>query len=928
MDTGAWQIEMLGGMRARRGSSVVERFQTQKTAAVLAMLAYQPNRRRSREELIDLLWPDAEPEAGRHRLSQALVWLRSQLEPPDVPKNSVLLADRHSVGLQPGTVVTDVTQFEAAIQSAPKDPDTSESIQALEQAVGLYQGDLLPGFYEDWVIHERQRLQNTFIAALRILVSGHERAQQYGQALAHTRRALEIDPLDEELHRDLMRLLAAAGQPAAALRHYRELERTLSREMGEAPADATRVLIERIRRSEPPSIAPPRVPHARPALPQPLTRFFGRHCEIGLAETRLLSEGVRLLTLTGIGGGGKTRLAIEIARRLSSHFQEAVWFVPLTDLSDAALIPDAVADTMRLPRSAAAPTERIVTALAVRPSLLVLDNLEHLADDVTPMIGELLARVPSLVVLATSRHRLGLTGEWEIPVPPLQTPVGSLTQNGPPASLEQLMTLDSVRLFMDRAQAVRPGFRLNDRNAEAVAQLCERLDGIPLAIELCAAWAQTLTPVQMLTQLTHRFDLLVSRRADITPRHRSLRAALEYSSSRLTPDLLWAFSHLSVFRGGWTLEAAQKIALGDADPSAWDILTELRERSLVIANEVGDEMRYRMLETLREFAGEHLDPAETCEARRAHAEYFLSLAVAAEVPLSGPEQALWLAHLEADYDNLRAALAWSLEEDGAAQTGLRLGGALALFWDVRGYLDEGQDWLDRLLALPREDTGAHSTAVRAKALTARGYLARNQGASAEIDAAMREALTLWRSLGDSQGMATALMTLATLAYSREDCDEARAFLEEGLALARGIGDQSLVARALLNLGNIALEQGELAQAWNLYTESLGLFQSSGARIRTAYALNNMGLVARYQDDLATAETLLKDALQICREFSDRTGVAEALLNLGTVYRLTGRHEASRAALGEAVTVATEAGEKRLLAWCVKELGHITCAEGE
>lgn len=930
-----WRIDMFGGLRARRGSKTLDRFQTQKTGALLAYLAFYPHRRHLREEMIDLLWPDANAEAGRHRLSQALAWLRSQLEPPDVPKNSVLSADRQTVGIAPTAIVTDVALFETAFAAFRKNSSDQTAREALEDALTEYRSGLLPGYYEDWALAERARLQDAYIEAARSLIRLHEQELQYANGIAIARRALESDPLAEEIHGDLMRLLAADGQKAAALRHFKELERLLDRNLGERPSPATWALIEQIRKTD---SAPPapwlKFAGREPALPTPLTRFFGRENEIGQAHSLLTCEGVRLLTLTGMGGGGKTRLAIEIARSLADHYNGAIWFVPLADVTDARSLSNEIADSLGIQRTGAVSSFGDITeALAARRALIVLDNLEHIVDDAAPMIGSLLSKVPGLTVLATSRRRIGLDGEREIPLPPLQVPVGTLTEGTEQTTPEQLMSLDSVLLFVDRARAVRPAFQITVQNAAAVAQLCERLEGIPLALELCAAWTQTLTPSQMLAQLTRRFDLLVSQRADVFPRHRTMRTALEYSYGQLPPALQQFFVCLSIFRGGWTLDSAEVMCgekTGSDSPSAsLTAMTDLRERSLVLADETGSvraEMRYRMLDTLRDFAAEHLDPEEAQHLRRAHAEYFLHLAESAEPQLSGPEQAHWIAQLETEHDNLRAALSWAVEER-AVELGLRLAGALAAFWDMRGYLGDGQEWLSKILALPTPShPPARLPAMRAKALNAYGYLARNQGNSDAVDSAMRESMSLWRALGDDRGMADALMTLATVAYSRESCDEARTLLEEGLSLARKLGDQKLVARAGLSLGNIALEQADWDQAWICYAESLGLYQKLGIRNFIAYTYNNMGLVARYRGDLETASQLIRNSLATCQEMSERPGTAEALLNLGTIHRLSGQCAEARSLLGEAADIAAQIGEKRLLLWCLKEMGHIAVAE--
>lgn len=919
-------------MRGRLGDHVLERFQTQKTAALLAYLAYYPERRHTRESLVDILWPNADLDAGRNRLSQAVGWLRAQLEPPGSPRGGVLLADRQSVGLNPPSFVTDVSQFEAAIHAGAASEDSAPMDErrraALQQAVALYHGDLLPGHYDDWALAERARLLGLYLPALRRLIEDYERRQEWDRALDYARRALAADPLAEELHGDLMRLLAASGQPAAALRQFKEMERLLAKELGDEPSAASRQLIADLRRIAP---SPRTAPAAKrgAALPLQMTRFFGRETEIAQVRALIETGGARLVTLAGMGGAGKTRMAIETATRLSAHFQDAVFFAPLADLNDARLIPSVLADLLTLPASGdSMPLERVASALSARPSLLVLDNLEHLIDEAPPLIRTLLELAPSLTILVTSRQRLNLDGEREIDVPPLAAPTEELSAAPPDAALERLTRIDSVRLFVDRAQSVRPSFALTPQNAEDIARLCARLDGLPLAIELCAAWAQTLTPAQMLAHLTRRFDLLVSRRTDITPRHRTLRATLEYSYLLLPPDLQDFFIRLSVFRGGWTLDAATAICRDVPEQGALSTLeaiTEMHERSLVAAEEVNGEMRYRMLETLREFAVEQWTMAVEGPLQQRHAEFFLALAEQAEPHLASPEQAAWFARLEAEHDNLRAALDWLIARQDEDK-GLRMAVALSKFWEMRGYLREAQQWLERLRNLPSH-VPQDNLRLRARALNA--YAVSLQGLTdltqAEIYA--REALAAWRTLDDASGMAGSLEILGEIAMMHEDYGPAVRLLEEARSLAHGAGDQVMTASAVHSLGRIALARENWTEAWSNLSESLRLHRTLGDQNKAAAALNNLGLVARYRGELMAARDLLGQALSEHQKLGDRHRVAISQLNLGTVNRLDGQYGDALAALTQATTLALEIDDRRVQAWCIKEIGHLACAEG-
>ncbi len=940
-----WRIELFGGLRAYSGDQAITRFQTYKTGALLARLAYPPQHPHAREELTNLLWPDADPASARNRLSQALVWLRPRLEKPEMANREVLSADRQTVGLNPEYIVTDVAQFEEAIQAAaiPHIPP-QEQREALRRAVDLYRGELLTGYYEDWVLTERQRLAGAYLAAMRRLITLYEEAGKYDRALDYARRALAADPLVEEVHGDLIRVLARSGQPAASLRQYRELEKLLADNLGETPSAEIRTLVAGIREDAERgtfAVAPTSRTSSpiTPKMPAPLTRFFGRTEEIAQARHIIQTGQARLLTLIGPGGCGKTRLSIEIIAGLTGGYNGAVWFVPLADLHEARFIPHAISDTVRPPASSSlSPQEQVIEWLTWRPALLVLDNLEHLIDGAAPLLRELLERCPELTIITTSRQRLGVEGEVELTVLPLPVPT-TLFISEPLDSesyREGLLEWESVQLFLDRARAVRPSFQIDEQNARAIAQLCERLEGIPLAMELCAAWAQTLTPAQMLEQLDRPFDLLVSRRREVAPRHRSLHAAIEYSYEQLSPVLQQFFKRLSVFRNGWTLEAAEAVCLEPDTGAAFqrktqtlDLLTELRERSLITVEEVGPEMRYRMLETLREFAAEQEELAPEPELRRRHVLFYLHVMEEAERLLTGPEQSSLLIRLGAEHDNLRAALAWTVEEQEST-IGLRLAGAMTAFWDARGFLGEGQQWLAQVLSLPPDErlSSREARLLRAKALTARGHLARNQGYLPEIDAAMEEAVRLWRACADERGMALALLIRATIAYSREEGEIARKYLQEGLLLSRQLQDRALIGRALHNLGNIALSDQEWSQAAGYYTEGIGLYRAEGNRHRVGQLLNNLGLVSLYQGDYQTALTILHEALETGRELSDRSGMALASLNLATTYRMEGHFTSAQSFIEEAARYALDAGERRLLPWCARERGHLCCAQGD
>lgn len=734
---------------------------------------------------------------------------------------------------------------------------------------------------------------------------------------------------------------------------------------------------ERLFQAVYPQMATPEFPllHASPVrrahLPLQFTRFFGREAEIVQIAERLAESQTRLLTLTGPGGTGKTRLCIEAAGRFSETFDGAIWFVPLADLSDPGLIPETILHAMSLPPTGSQePQEQLVAALTRSSALLLLDNFEQLvAGGGAEIVQTLLSRVPMLQCLVTSRQTLSLPGEVEFALAPLPTPNGSDTP-------EHLSLFESVRLFVDRGQAVKTDFRITNGNAPAVAELCDRLEGIPLAIELAAARALVLTPSQMLIQLGNRFEFLVSRKRGIVERQRTLRATMDWSFRLLSPDTQRFFAQLCVFRGGWTVEAAEAVC---EEPLALDLLAQLRECSLVSTQVVYTQesesgIRFRMLETLREYAQAQLSEEEYAAARARHAVFFLELAEEAEPHLTGPEQAGWLDRLDMEHDNLRAALEWCLVDDevegtqrnsvSSAEAGLRLAGALWLFWKVRGYLSEGRQrtaaalsrsgvaqertkgqadalsgagnlaWLqgnfasarslhEKSLALHRERGDKQGSA---NSLINLGHVARDQGDYASARSRYEESLALHRELGNKQGMAGSIGNLGLLAHTQGDYASARSFFEESLAIRREVGDRQGIALSLTGLGSVAREQGDYASARFFFEESLAIHREIGHKRGTGISLYNLGLVANGQSDIASARSLYEESLAILREVGDQQGIAILLNDLGNLAADQGDTAFARTLFAESLTIRQKLEDKQGITESLEALAGLALAQ--
>jgi predicted ATPase/DNA-binding SARP family transcriptional activator len=829
---------------------------------------------------------------------------------------------------------------------------------------------VLPGLYEDWALRERERVAQEFLGALRELAAALEQAGEPGRAIECLHRVVADDPLLEEAYSDLMRLYVAVGQSAAAMRQYRELARVLRLEMNVRPSAATCALAETLFRHPPADAAassrpPPEssvsgpAPPARPAasvairptvlrtsahLPLLLTRFFGREEEIAQLTQGIGVRGpgvgdsnpaARLVTLTGPGGSGKTRLALEIARQLQERFGGAVWFVSLADTTDAGLLPDKLLQALRLERSAHdEPFAQTVAFLSRQPSLLILDNFEQLltadsleAESGAQFVWNLLEQLPDLTCIVTSRQRLDIGGEREFPVQPLPLPA----QAGSP---ERLLDFASIRLFVDRAQLARPDFQITGENAPAILALCARLEGIPLAEELAAAWAATLTPAQMLARLERGMELLSSKSRNVPPRHRTLRAAIEWSYRLLPPDLQTFFARLSVFRGGWTLEAAEAIVEEEGGgrreekTRAWipplEALAQLRERSLIVAVESGEEMRYRLLETLREYAGEQLTPEERAALAQRHLDYFLSLTEQAETGLRGPEQALWAERLDREQDNLRVALEKCLRE-GLTETGLRLAGALADFWQTHGYAAAGRRWLEALLA----QSGDETTASYAKALSGLSLLILLHGETEQAIAILEKSQFLYRQLGDRPALAEALRRMHNVIYLyRRDPERAMAMLEESMALCREAGDRRGIATTLGNMGSLTRELGDYETAETLYHQSAALHRSLGDRNGLAVILAEMGYLLTAREDLERARTHIEESLTLYRQLKNKYGIGHALWLLGRVADAQGNFVEAISLLTESAAVGRETGARQQVINAISHMGIVAERQGD
>ena len=659
----------------------------------------------------------------------------------------------------------------------------------------------------------------------------------------------------------------------------------------------------------------------RSNLPEPLTTFVGRQRE--LAELQTLVAGNRLVTLTGTGGVGKTRLAMRAAAAVLNRYHDGVWWVELAALRDAGLVPQRVVSALGLTEQPGkSHTQTLAEVLQAKHLLLVLDNAEHLLAACAELTDTVLRRCPKVTVLVTSRERLGIPGELTYRVPSLSIP--DPTRGDTPQSL---VDYESVRLFSERAQLHVPQFAVTDQNARALASICRRLDGIALAIELAAARVRSMSVDEVNQRLDQRLGLLTGGSRTVPHRQQTLRAAIDWSYDLLSDAEKGLFCAISAFAGGWTLEAAEWVCEGDdfAAREVLDLLASLVDKNLVVAEERGVTTRYRLLETVHQYAVERLQGrGKEAHWHRRHHAHFLALAEEAEPQLTGTNQKAWLDRLEAEHDNFRAALARSLETVQDGEAGMRLAGALARFWLVRGYLTEGRGWLSRLLAaMP-----AGTSATHAKAHNWSGVLAWKQGDYRAAQASYEQCLAIRRELGDRKGIGAVLNNQGLLAYEQGDYPAARVLHEQSLAIDRELADQWGIAVSLIHLGSLAMIQGDSPSARAMYAESLAIFRELGDRGHIANALRSLGSLCSRQGDHPAARALYDESLAICRELGDRSGIARALYGLGVTARHQGDHSGAAALFEESRSIYLELGDREGTANSLNNLGHVAAARGD
>ena len=904
-------LQLFGAFHLSAGGETI-RLPRRKVEALLAYLVVRSvPQGHTREQLAALFWGDTSDDQARTSLRTSLAVLRKTLG------SDAILADRERVELNPNFPLrVDVLEFLQACSTAP------------ERAVELYCGDLLPELYDDWVLAERERLRDRYIKTLLRLTQQMRSHSEYEHAIHYARLVLASEPANETAHQHLMFCEMARGNRLAALDQYEACARALRDELAVEPSPETQALSHWIKQT-------PTLTSSDAAritnLPVPHTSFVGRKPELG--QVKALFLGSRLLTLTGAGGSGKTRLAIQMAMDLLSGFRDGVWIVELASIVNPTLVAQSVAKTLGIsekPRQTQ--TEAILTALRGKQLILILDNCEHLTATCAELADAILSNEAcgNVKILATSREPLAIAGESVWHVPTLTVPPFAPTR-------EQLMlTYESVQLFVERARAVNARFELTADNLNAVTQICRRLDGIPLAIELAAARTAVLSAQEIAARLDDRFSLLTGGNRTALPRQQTLRALVDWSYELLSPTERTLFCRLAVFSGGRTLPAIETVcAFGSlARSQILDLVARLVAKSLLVREQATSdgETRYGFLDTIKQYACEKLEQSgQADEVRQHHLDYFLQWAEQIAPELNGARQIAMLQLVEREHANLRVALRFAMERQ-QHEYALRLGNALSEFWDVRGYLTEGREVLRRMLEASRPtfehtlvgEFGACYGWAQVNAAT----LAAKQG---DLEAAIQLAETsraLFDELGDEPGIVTVLNLLGSIARMQSAWALARERFEECISRARALRDKRHLATALRNLGIITESLGNYAQARQWYEESLQLSRESDDSRAIATTLNNLGNIAQQQGDYATARVLYDQVLAVYRAAGAVWSVAATLTNLGNLAHSQADYTAAREFHEEGLRIMRAIGDKRGIAVVLNNLGNATLALGD
>jgi pentatricopeptide repeat protein len=915
-------VRFLGQFEVMRDGSRLA-IPTRNAQSLFAYLVINTGKAHRREKLAGILWPDSSEENARSNLRHELWRLRKTL---DIGGETLFRIDDLTIAFNPDR------EYSLDIDILENPPLEGSTADELIRSLSIYQGELLPGFYEEWVFAERQRLHALFEAKIARLLEILQAEGRWSEIPDWGTRWIGMGQWPEPAYRALMSAYANTGDTSKAVAMYERLTRGLQKEMGVKPSEQTQALYKRIKigwradakkeitvqgvqpqktpaETSTPSFSLPRV--RRSNLPKPLTSFIGREKEIQQVE-QLVSRA-RLVTITGSGGVGKTRLAIQVAEAQTSSFKDGTLWVELASLFKSSsskklvrlnrpapthkagvnnpqifideqvgtdLVAQAVAKALRVPEvPGVLLLDGVLETLHDKQLLLVFDNCEHLIEECADLVEHILSDCPEVTILTTSREALGVPGEKAWPLPSLTLPEQTLSMN-----ISEIFRSEAVSLFIERSADVLPGYKPGESDAMIIAQICLQLDGIPLAIELAAARVNLLSAEEIANRLDQRFNLLTGGRRTVLPRHKTLWAAIDWSYDLLSEREQVLFRRLSIFAGSFTLEAAESVCTSQEirDDEVLTLLGRLVDKSLLNVESPprypGLSTRYRILDTIRSFGRLKLDEAQESEWMHArHADYYVRLAETAEPELLLQNPVHWQILLLAENDNLRAVVDWG-KESGQAERALRLVGALFWFWYRVGLNSEGRDLATKALALP---STAHDQRARARALNTAGFLQCLQGDTTSAKQSLDEALSILSTSDDEVSLSWTMQFLGlVLAYEKE-YDRADAVFKEGLAIARRLADTN-PNNFLFFHGDIDLLRGDVNRARKIYEESIDILRAIGNKGFLAYPLRRLGYLDLEQNDFSAAWKYFLESLQFNQETADKPGVTASLVSIAAL----------------------------------------------
>ncbi|MEO8287225.1 MAG: tetratricopeptide repeat protein [Chloroflexota bacterium] len=930
-------LSLLGTLQVALDEQLVRGFESAKVRALLSYLASNAERAHNRDALTGLLWPEHDEATARTNLRQALSNLRRTINDPEADP-PFLLVSRDTIQFNPhANYAVDVVHFTALLNECSRHPHRRPELctpcaQRLTDAVKLYRGPFLDGLFvqdsvafEEWVLLQREVLQQRVLQALYQLAAYHERRGAYDDAYRYAWRQIEIDPWREEAHCQVMRVLVLRGERPAALAQYETCKRLLHEGLAVEPSEATTALYERIRLAQgdgPIAREQLALPSAHPHnLPPQSTPFIGREAEL-LEVARLIERPeCHLINLVGPGGSGKTRIALQAAAEQIEAFSDGVFFVSLAAVQSSELVVSTIGAALGFTFSGHKDEQaQLLDELRDKEMLLVLDNFEHLLN-AGDLLAVLLQSAPGLKVLTTSQERLNLRGEWVVAIAGLPYP------DVETVDAAEIENYASIQLFLQSARRTDSAFVPTIQDWPAMSSICKLVGGLPLAIELAAAWAPVLSSGEIAHEIGKNLDFLAAHRRDVPRRHHSMRAAFDHSWSLLSEEERELFMRLSVFRGGFRREAAEQVA-----SATLPLLSALVAKSFLRRNPMG---RYEVHELLRQYAQGKLQdvPGANIETQDGHAVYYARFVQQREEQLRGEGQDSAIEGISDEIDNVREAWRWSVERKNLQELSKLLSG-LWFFTEIRGISQEAEEIFAQAASAlelgvnEEEPMSKEQSILLGRVLGARGGMAARMGRATAARDLLYRSITLLSHFGASRDVAFSLNMLGVVARMQSHYAQAKAYLQESLLLFREAGDRWGTTYSLSDLGNVAYLMGDYSDAKRLHEESLTISRKAGDRRAMIFCLNDMSSVAIALGQYSEAKLLCEEVLTLSQEIAHRWGHANALHRMGTIAVHRGDYTEARSLLQESLAVFDAMGDRQLASMSLQQLGYLAWLEGD